>query len=353
MDIRPRNLRDWLPQVRLWPTPRYPMRNWNSPHGIKSQLGERTSGPTQTKIQNFPSSKSQLYSRQRLHRNPSPTHPSKVGRLPDWIPGTLAALLHNCRLVTKKQDDYVTMAATAPWLRKRLIKKSKWHDPFLASNWQGTTFDDIDWKSVRSSFGCLTKGWQFKLSKYAHNWTPTLHQWATQDNSIDWCCFACGAWREDIDHVLRCPSNQWAAAWDKAKTQFLNHLTKYYTPAPRARVIMAALDWWLANLPPALVPCLPTGRDKSNQLLHKLINDAFNRQTDIGWGHLLRGHLSLHWKKCIAECYKVRQPGDTYNPKLWMTKTVDAIWDYYLTIWTARNGELYGKDYDKQRAIAL
>jgi hypothetical protein len=34
-------------------------------------------------------------------------------------------------------------------------------------------------------------------------------------------------------------------------------------------------------------------------------------------------------------------------------KTVDAIWDDYLTIRTARNGELYRKDYDKQWAIAL
>jgi hypothetical protein len=36
-----------------------------------------------------------------------------------------------------------------------------------------------------------------------------------------------------------------------------------------------------------------------------------------------------------------------------MMKTVDAIWDYYLTIWTAWNGELYGKDYNEQQAIAL
>jgi hypothetical protein len=36
-----------------------------------------------------------------------------------------------------------------------------------------------------------------------------------------------------------------------------------------------------------------------------------------------------------------------------MTKTIDAIWDYFLTLWTERNGELYGKDYDEQRAIAL
>jgi hypothetical protein len=126
-------------------------------------------------------------------------------------------------------------------------------------------------KSVRSSFGRLTKGQQFQLSKYTHKWTPTLHQLATQDNSINQCCFACRAWQEDIDHVLCCPSDCQAASQDKAKTQFLNHLTKYYTPVPMALVIMAALDPWLANLPPAIVPRLLTGPDKSNQLLHKLI----------------------------------------------------------------------------------
>jgi hypothetical protein len=36
-----------------------------------------------------------------------------------------------------------------------------------------------------------------------------------------------------------------------------------------------------------------------------------------------------------------------------MTKTVDAIWDYFLLIWMERNSKLYGKDYDKQQAIAL
>jgi hypothetical protein len=41
-------------------------------------------------------------------------HPSKVGCLPDWIPGTKAALLHHSKLITKKQDNYVTIAATAP-----------------------------------------------------------------------------------------------------------------------------------------------------------------------------------------------------------------------------------------------
>jgi hypothetical protein len=90
-----------------------------------------------------------------------------------------------------------------------------------------------------------------------------------------------------------------------------------------------------------------------NTCTHELINDAFAHQTSIGWGHFLQGCLSLHWKKCIAEYYKSRQPGDSYNPNLWMTNIVDAIWDYFLLIWIDRNGKLYGKDYDKQRVIAL
>ena len=36
-----------------------------------------------------------------------------------------------------------------------------------------------------------------------------------------------------------------------------------------------------------------------------------------------------------------------------MRKTVDAIWQIFLMLWTCRNREKYGKDYDKQCAITL
>jgi hypothetical protein len=42
-----------------------------------------------------------------------------------------------------------------------------------------------------------------------------------------------------------------------------------------AQVITAALDRWLRNISPALVPRLPSGPDEPNQHLHELINDAF------------------------------------------------------------------------------
>jgi hypothetical protein len=36
-----------------------------------------------------------------------------------------------------------------------------------------------------------------------------------------------------------------------------------------------------------------------------------------------------------------------------MQKTIDAIWQIFLTIWYTQNGKLHGKDYEEQRAIAL
>jgi hypothetical protein len=36
-----------------------------------------------------------------------------------------------------------------------------------------------------------------------------------------------------------------------------------------------------------------------------------------------------------------------------MQKTIDAIWQIFLTIWYTQNGELHGKDYEEKRAIAL
>ena len=120
-----------------------------------------------------------------------------------------------------------------------------------------------------------------------------------------------------------------------------------------AQVIMAALDRWFQELQPSLVPRLPTAPDNLNSRLHQLINEAFVHQSNIGWGHFLRGRVSLHWKVCIAEYYKIRQPSDPHNPSLWMRKMVEAIWQIFLKIWLTRNGELYGKNYEEQKEIAL
>ena len=180
-----------------------------------------------------------------------------------------------------------------------------------------------------------------------------MRQRATQDNSVDRRCFARGCLKEDVDHVLRCPSDRRSDSRSKARHQLLSRLTKRCAPAPAAEVIVQALDRWFSSLQPSLAPSLPAGPGEPNQHLRQLANEAFVHQNNVGWGHFLRGRLSLHWKLRVAERYECRQPGDTRNPSLWVTKTVDAVWDLFLVTWTARNGELRGKSCEEQRAIAL
>ena len=135
--------------------------------------------------------------------------------------------------------------------------------------------------------------------------------------------------------------------------QLLGHLTKCCAPAPVAAMIAQALGRWLSNLQPSPAPSLPTGPGEPNQRLRQLASKAFAHQNNVGWGHFLRGRLSLHWKLRVAERCKRRQPGGARNPSLRAAKAAGAAWGLLLVVWAARNGELHGKDYEEQRAIAL
>jgi len=95
-----------------------------------------------------------------------------------------------------------------------------------------------------------------------------------------------------------------------------------------ATTIMDSIEQWLAGRHPNtqhLITC-----DDPNVDLHALINTAYKHQNFIGWGHFLRGCLSLKWKTVLAYYYHGRQPGELHNPKLWMRKTINQLWKFIL-----------------------
>jgi hypothetical protein len=49
----------------------------------------------------------------------------EAGLFPEWIPNLEAGLLHQGRLVTKKQEAHVITATTAPALQQSIMKDSK------------------------------------------------------------------------------------------------------------------------------------------------------------------------------------------------------------------------------------
>jgi len=57
----------------------------------------------------------------------------------------------------------------------------------------------------------------------------------------------------------------------------------------------------------------------------------------------------------IAYYYQSREPGEIFSSKLWMQKTIEQTWHYYITIWHCRNSELHGHNFkeSQQKAIAM
>jgi len=122
---------------------------------------------------------------------------------PKMVPGTKAFLLHKGCPVTKKIEHYTSVAATATWHEKYLIKRSLCRDPDIPEKWMQETFNDIDWWIHGQAFNSLSPGCKFQISKYAHGWAPMKKHLNKMDNSVDSRCFACGRLHEGTHRVLQ------------------------------------------------------------------------------------------------------------------------------------------------------
>jgi hypothetical protein len=177
-----------------------------------------------------------------------------------------AGLIHQSQLVTKKQEAHIITASTAPNLQEAIMNDSKKRDPQIAEPWTDNTFNNVDWQANQSSFTALSPGQKIQISKYAHKWTPTLHQRAQISNKINRRCFVFGDLKENVTHMLQCKSDRRTAARTKALQDFCKHRSRYHTPAPMASMIINCLNQWYKGKRPA-INLLPTDDDEPNATL--------------------------------------------------------------------------------------
>jgi hypothetical protein len=85
-----------------------------------------------------------------------PVH--ETGLFPEWMPNLDAGLLHQGRLVTKKQESHIITASTAPELQQAIMKDSQKRDLLIAEPWTNDTFNSINWQANQSSFSALSPG---------------------------------------------------------------------------------------------------------------------------------------------------------------------------------------------------
>jgi hypothetical protein len=106
------------------------------------------------------------------------------------------------------------------------MKDSQKRDLLITEPWTNDTFNSVNWQANQSSFSALSPGQKIQISKYAHEWTPTMHKCAqAEGNKINRRCFACGNLKETVNHMLQCKSDRRVAARTKALQEFHKHLS--------------------------------------------------------------------------------------------------------------------------------
>ena len=180
--------------------------------------------------------------------------------------------------------------------------------------------------------------------------------WATNDRESklqthrNANCERCQIHTETTDHVIQCETILNRQMWN----EMLEHLKAFFkkskTPIAMERCILEGLNAWLRGQePPSIETIIPSAS-------HKLVL-AYKEQTKIGWGHFLRGRLSLVWANFINfEIEQNRQAGNRKKFKYktaeeWGTKLIITLWTGIIKIWEERNKGVHKtyKDRGKSR----
>ena len=183
----------------------------------------------------------------------------------------------------------------------------------------------IDWELVGPAMKRIPFARRKWLTKHASancRVGETLVKWGIQ---IDSDCPRCGE-PESTTHVLTCQAASAKEQWNKS-IGILRKWMKKQTTLPQLQdKIIENLSQW-RNGEPLSYP------DEGHIWPH--IHQATYDQTEIGWGIMLEGCISRHWKEVQEEYYiwlDRRNTGRRWA-ELLIVKLVDVAWD----MWEHRN----------------
>lgn len=117
--------------------------------------------------------------------------------------------------------------------------------------------------------------------------------------------------------------------------------------------LMETMERWLRDPPRQPPPFNLLEHNEFDQHLLTSLEAVLQKQNAIGWAHFFCGRISKAWRNAAAICCSERRPDEPHNPTLWARKAVDQLWEFYITLWQCRNGELHGHDFEEQKEVAL
>ena len=154
-------------------------------------------------------------------------------------------------------------------------------------------------------------------------------------------CESCGLCDETADHVIQCTIDSREKCRKKLYTELQTFLDTPDTPERVKKCVLAGIRSWLNNtVPETFDQVEPNGT--------KLLQNAYEEQTILGWNQVSRGYLSVRWKYLIqieqlARKDSRRRKGKCKyrSPDTWGTSLIQLLWSHVLIMWDNRNEHVH------------
>jgi hypothetical protein len=152
-------------------------------------------------------------------------------------------------------------------------------------------------------------------------------------------CPSCHAPVEDRTHFWACSAPS-RAEWRKT---FLHELTE--------KLDALRTDPQLSQLLVCKMRLVLAGGNTSHRLAHDHLRAVSRSQSAIGWDQILKGRFTLEWARAQNQFAK-RARQSNCDGHEWTTCMAEFMFQQWWKLWTSRNEDRHGRDYNTQLQAA-
>jgi hypothetical protein len=88
-----------------------------------------------------------------------------------------------------------------------------------------------------------------------------------------------------------------------------------------------------------------------NQNIHPQMAPVVTAQEAIGWAQMMKGRFTTEWKSYQKEAMQGKETRHN-NAQTWSTTIIQTIFQQWLELWTIRNADRHGQDWQSKRIAA-
>ena len=252
-------------------------------------------------------------------------HQDKNYNTAPLLPTTGAQLHLRSGTVNSKIKRELRLARTIGPLREKLCTDNGWSEE---------TFDSIDWEAHRLALNRLNKH-HVTLVKHLNNVTPVGRFVHRYNIKYPKDCPSCNTPEETRKHLYRCPAPSREAWRRDCKTNLRKLMQELDTHPELMDLLLEGLHAVLYGLPTGQIP------------VRLSVETVAAAQTAIRWDQLLKGRLAKAWQ-LKQQAHLGNRSTEKKNGRTWATSISTKLLQQWWDLWTLRNQDRHGKDFQSR-----